>query len=649
MKSYFKNIDTTVRPQDDFFKFSCGVWIKNNPIPPTKSKWGTFFILREDGLKKIKKVIEKNSKKKNIKNGSEEQLTRDFYRSGLNMNVRNKLGILPIQHLLDCIERITSPEEIVKFITQEHAKGFSLLWGTTVAQDDKNGEVHNTFLYQNGLTLPDRDFYLKKDNESIRIQKAFKKYILETLVLVNIPKKEASRNADSIFAFEKRLAKASMDKVDSRDIEKLYNKKTLPQLQKIAPSVDWRAFLDEVGLKKATEVVVTQPEYLKEASQMIESVPISIWKMYLRWQIIDGFGSLLSKDFINIRFEFYGKTLTGQKQSEPEWKRVIGVLENNIGEAIGKEYVKTYFPPEAKEKVNELVDHLFVAYKKRIQSNEWMTASTKKKALLKLKHMTRKLGYPDKWKSYSGLTIKPGTYVENVIRSIGFEKNKAFKKLDKKVDKKEWFTTPQTVNAFYDPNMNEIVFPAGILQPPFFDPNADDAINYGSIGAIIGHEITHGFDDSGAKFDHNGNFHNWWTKGDKKRFEEKTKPLVAQFNQFKIGNVKMDGKMTLGENIADLGGISIAYDAYKEHLKHTTGKIIQDFTPEQRFFLGVTIFECGHERPEVIRTLALVDSHSRPIFRVNGPMSNLPEFYEAFKLTKGDKLYRKPKDRVKIW
>lgn len=644
-----KNLDQNIRPQDDFFHFACGGWIKNNPIPATKTKWGSFYLLREDSLKKIKKVVEKSIKSTNSKKGSDTQMVGDFYKSGLNMKIRNKLGIEPIQDLLNQIDAISSQEDVVNFITHTHSKGLSMVWGTTVAQDDKDGDKNSIFFYQSGLTLPDRDFYLKKDTESVEIQKAFKKYITNTLKIAKVSTKDNPKAADLIFEFEKKLAKASMDKIHTRDIEKLYNKKTLSQLQKLAPFINWKVFLNKIGLKKATEVVVTQPEYLQKATLMIQTESLTIWKLYLQWQVLDGFSSLLSDKFVKNRFNFYGKILNGQKQIEPEWKRVLGTLENNIGELIGKEYVKLYFPPEAKKEINELVDNLFVAFEKRLTSNDWMTPQTKKKALFKLKNMSRKLGYPDKWKSYKGLVLRSDTYVENVLRSIEFHKQKDFKKLDKKVDKKEWFTTPQTVNAFYDPNMNEIVFPAGILQRPFFDATIDDAINYGAIGSIIGHEMTHGFDDQGAKFDHKGNFKNWWSSQDKKRFELKTKKLVTQFNKYKVGSLYVNGKMTLGENIADLGGLAIAYDAYQEHLKHSEKKTLGGFTPEQRFFLGNVLVEQGHERPETARMLMLTDPHCLPVFRINGVVSNLLEFYKAFGVTKKDKLYKRPSEQPKIW
>lgn len=651
-KSYhiLKNLNAGVRPQDNFFSFACEGWIKRNPIPSTKSKWGTFYVLREDGLKKMREIVEEISRKKGLKKGSETQYIRDFYRSGIDTKTRNKLGVRPIRKFLERIENISSYKDLVRFIATQHRDGFSLLWGTHVWQDDKDSEHYNVFLVQDGLSLPDRDFYLKKDRQSIKIQKAFLIYIENIFVLLGTPRPIARQNAFIVFTLETRLARVSMNKVDMRDIEKIYNKKRISELQKLAPSVHWRQFLSGIGLKNTREVIVMQPKFLSKATTMLSGdTPLSVWKTYLQWSIANEFASFLSADFVREKFKFYGKVLTGKQKMEQEWKKVIDTLEGGIGDALGKKYVERYFPLEAKKRINDMVEHLFTVYRERIRNLDWMSARTKKKALKKLVHMSRKLGYPDKWKSYRGLLIKSDTYVENILQALRHERSRELSRFGKKVNKNEWFMTPQTVNAYYSPNMNEIVFPAGILQPPFFDLYGDDALNYGAIGSVIGHEMTHGFDDQGAKFDHRGNFNNWWTKEDKKCFEQKAKRLVSQFNAYAIGKMKMNGKLTLGENIADLGGLTIAYDAYQKHLKHTKRKTVKGFTPEQRFFLGAALVECSHERPESERTMVLIDPHSRPIFRVNGPASNMLEFYETYKVKRGDALYRNPRERAEIW
>ena len=652
MKGFdLRNLNTKVRPQDDFFTYACGGWIKRNPIPSTKSRWGTFDVLREENLKKLHRIVKEMVAKKRATKGSSEQLIHDMYRAGMDMKTRNKLGIDPVGRFLKKIDAIKNADDLIDFIIYLQKTGFSLLWGMYVGQDDKDSEAYITFMGQGGLTLPDRDFYLMKDPRSVAIRDAFLKYVENIFVLAGESRSVAKENAKVILSFETSLARISMNKIDARNIDKIYHKKTLAQLAKLTPVVPWKRFLKEIGLSKAKAVVVMQPDFLRKATSLLKKTPIKTWKIYLRWNILDDAGGFLTKAFAKERFEFYGKVLSGRKKMEPHWKYVLGAIEGTLGEALGKEYVKRYFPDEAKKKINELVEHLFGAYRKRIGTLDWMSPETKKKALLKLSRIERKLGYPVKWKSYRGLVIKSDTYFENMIHAAQHEQKRIFRRLGKKVDRTEWLMTPQTVNAYYYPNMNDIAFPAGILQPPFFDPHADAAFNYGAIGSVIGHEITHGFDDQGAKFDGKGNFKNWWTKEDKKRFERKSKVLVAQFSAYKAGDLHVNGKLTLGENIADLGGLAIAFDAYMKHLQDNPNerKTIRGFTPEQRFFIGLTLCECTHERPEYLRTQVLTNPHSPGKFRVNGPVSNIPAFYQAFKVKKGNKLYRESKARAKIW
>lgn len=637
--SYLKNIDKTIRPQDDFFRFACGNWIKNHPIPPTKSRWGTFDVLGEETDKKLHVIVGE----------SRDPLIRNLYRSGMDIKRRNSLGIKPIEKWLEKIQAIKTKDDLICSVIDLHRDGFPILWHTGVGPDDKNSERYITFISQGGLSLPDRDFYLKTDVRSKQIREAFKKHVERMFILAGMAAGRAKKNAVTILSFETKLARISMNKVDMRDIEKIYNKKSVRELSRLAPNVPWKRHFSDIGLPHFSDLVVMQPDFLSRATKFLDSMPLLVWQTYLMWNILDDASSFLSNNFEKEQFEFYGKILTGKQKMEPRWKYVLGVLEGSLGEVLGKEYVKRYFPYAAKKKIDELVSHLFAAYTERIKNLDWMSKHTKKKALRKLRAISRKLGYPDKWKSYRGLVITPHEYFENARRAGLYERKRQFKRLHKKVDRNEWYMTPQTVNAYYSPNTNEIAFPAGILQPPFFDPKADDAFNFGAIGSVIGHEITHGFDDQGAKFDRKGNWNDWWTKEDKKRFEKKGKKLVAEFNKYKVGDLTVNGKLTLGENIADLGGMSIAYDAYMRHLTHDTCKILNDFTPEQRFFLGCAIVECVHKRPEYERTMVLVDPHSPGEFRVNGPVSNLPEFYKAFGIKKGDKLYRKPQDRAKIW
>jgi len=644
------NLDRKVRPQDDFFQFSSGGWLKANPIPDSESKWGTFYILRDEGLKKTHAIFKELSNKRNLKKGSEAQITRDFYLSGMDMKTRNSRGLEPLVPTIKAIDSIASKEDLFNFIFKEHKKGNQFVWSGFVGQDDKDAETYTFHIGQDGLTLPDRDYYLKKDKKSEHIRNEFLRYAEKLLTLSGTSKEKAAQEAKAILAFETKLARASMTRVDSRDIEKVYNKKTVSALKKLAPYIPWKDYFKTLSVENhVRSLTVLQPNFFSKLSQMFETVPLSTWKTYLHFAAIDDAASLLSKTYVDCAFSFYGKVLAGNQTIRPLWKRIASVLDSYVGEAVGKEYVKRYFPPQAKEKVSEMVDDLFKAYEQRIRELPWMSVGTKKKALTKLSLMTRMLGYPDKWESYKGLVIKPDTYFENIVRAVAFAQKKNYQKLGKKVDRKEWFMPPQTVNAFYDPNKNQIVFPAGILQPPFFDPKGDAAFNYGAIGSVIGHEMTHGFDDSGAKFDGHGNYKNWWTKEDRKRFDRRAQVLVRQFNEYKVGDLNVNGKLTLGENIADLGGLAIAYDAFQIHLKKHKEKEMYGFTPEQRFFLGLAMFEAAHARPEYERMLIIVDPHSPAKFRVNGPFSNLETFYKAFDVKSGDKLYRQPKNRADIW
>jgi putative endopeptidase len=644
------NFDTSVRPQDDFFQYAGGGWIKNNPIPKSESKWGTFYVLRDEGLKKTHTIFTELARKKGLKKGSEAQLVRDFYLSGMDMKTRNKRGISPVKPTLDKIEGIETKEDLFKFIFLEHARGTGDVWNHFVGQDDKNSEKYVFHLTQGELSLPDRDYYLKKDEKSEQVRKAFLKYAEELFILSGVEKKEARRQANSVLAFETKLARASMSRVDCRNIDKIYNKLTTAQLKKRAPHIPWKVYFETLGVSKhVRSLVVYQPAFLEKVSDLFKTTPLDTWKVFLTFTALDDAAPFLSEQYVKLAFSFHGKVLAGNETIRPLWKRIASALDMFIGEAVGKEYVKRYFPPEAKEKINDLVDDLFSAYERRIKALTWMSPQTKKKALIKLSQITRKLGYPDTWKSYKGLTIKPDEYYENVERAITFEYKRSIKRLGKKVDRKEWFMPPQTVNAYYSPNMNEIVFPAGILQPPFFDPEGDDAFNYGAIGSVIGHELTHGFDDEGAKFDGKGNYKNWWTKEDRKRFDARAQILVRQFNSFKVGDLTVNGKLTLGENIADLGGLAIGYEALQLHLEKTGRNKLHGFTPEQRYFLGLTMFETAHARPEYERMLVMVDPHSPAKYRVNGPFSNLEPFYKAFDVKPSDKMYRSPKDRADIW
>ncbi|MFA6519407.1 MAG: M13 family metallopeptidase [Candidatus Paceibacterota bacterium] len=645
-----RDMDTKVRPQDDFYHYVNGGWLKKNPIPPHESRWGSFLMLRYDTEKKLRALVTKVQNLKRCAAGSPEQMVRDFYRSGLDMKKRTALGMKPLRPWLDRIANIKDVRSLVSTIAHLEKIGGGGPWGLMIDQDMKNSEKYIIYIGQSGLGMPDRDYYLKDDAESVRVRTAYQKHLEAISALMNKSGTEAKKDRETIMRIETAIAKISMTKEDLRDVDKTYHKMRVSALHKLAPNVDWDAYFNIVGAKKIHEVIVMQPKFLKSMNSMLSSVSIGDWKTYLSWHLVGGSASYLSSKFEKQNFAFYGTALSGVKVMKPAWRRALSAVNGNLGEVLGKLYVKEYFGPEAKHKIKVVVADLFEAYEARIKNLDWMSDTTKKKAVRKLHQMTRKLGYPDTWKSYKGLVIKPDEYFGNAVRASLFEHARAMRRLKKRVDRTEWFMTPQTVNAYCNFGLNEVVFPAAILQPPFFDTNADDAVNYGSIGSVIGHEITHGFDDQGSKFDGKGNRKTWWTKKDQTLFDAKAKVLVKEYNGYTVADgLKVNGQLTLGENIADLGGASIAYDAYKHRLEKTGRKDIDGFTPEQRFFLSFGLFERENRRPESEKTAVLTDPHSPGKYRINGPASNLPEFYEAFGVKKGDRLYRAPKDRAKIW
>ena len=645
-----RDIDAKVRPQDDFYHYANGVWLKKNPIPPHESCWGSFLILRYDTEKKLRTIVTKVQNRRNLKASSPERMIRDFYHSSLDMKRRNALGLTPLRPWLERIAKIKDVRSLVSMIAHLEKIGGGGPWGLMVDQDMKDSEKYIIYISQSGLGMPDRDYYLKNDAESKRVRAAYEKHLEAMFVLMGIAQIEAKKNRETIMRIETALAKISMPKEELRDVDKTYHQMRVRALARLARAIDWRSYFNIVGAGALHTVVVMQPKFIKAMSAMLTKEPIEAWKTYLTWHLVGGSASYLSAKFEKQNFAFYGTVLSGVKVMRPTWRRALSAVNGNLGELFGKLYVKEYFGPEAKKKIVTVVADLFTAYETRIKHLDWMSPATKKKALKKLHQVTRKLGYPDKWKSYRGLVIRPDAYFDNAVRATLFEHARVMRRLKKPVDRKEWFMTPQTVNAYCSFGLNDIVFPAAILQPPFFSVHADDAINYGGIGTVIGHEITHSFDDQGSKFDGTGNRKTWWTKQDRVRFEKKAKVLVKEFNGYSVvDGLKVNGKLTLGENIADLGGASIAFDAYKLRLAKTGRKDVGGFTPEQRFFLGFALFERENRRPEAEKTQVLTDPHSPGKFRINGPASNLPEFYAAFGVKKGDKLYRIPQNRAKIW
>ena len=643
-----RDIDASVRPQDDFFHFASGGWMKRNPIPKTESRWGSFTMLRHTTDKQLQTLLKKVVGKKKATVGSAEQMIADLYHSGADIPRRRMLGLAPLQPLLNRIHAIQNPNDIIRTIAHLERVGSGGVWGTGIDQDMKDSEKYIIYLGQGGLGMPDRDYYLKNDAESKRVRNAYQKHLVRLLELAG-RKTSAKQEVTVVLAIETALAKVSMKKEDLRDVDKTYHKRSLAQLQTIAPRVDWKEYFKILGTAPK-ELIVMQPEFFTAVERMLHTYSIEKWQTYLFTHLVGDFSSFLTPELEKESFAFYGTVLTGTKHMKPLWRRIVRVVNGGLSELFGELYVKEYFPKDAKKKVMMIVADLFRAYAARIQNLDWMSDTTKQKAIQKLNQMNRKLGYPDKWKTYRGLRIQADDFVGNVMRISEYEHRRALRRLTKPVDHKEWFMSPQTVNAYCSFGLNDIVFPAAILQHPFFDVTVDDAFNYGAIGSVIGHEITHGFDDQGCKFDGKGNRKTWWTKTDSARFAKKAQRLVKEFNGYEVEpGMKVNGKLTLGENIADLGGLSIAFDAFKLRLAETSRHDLSGYTPEQRFFLGYAATEREQERPEFRKTQVLTDPHSPSRFRVNGPLSNLPEFYAAFNVQKGDKLYRAPSERAKIW
>ncbi len=643
-------LNAKIRPQDDFYKYVNAKWMKANPIPANESRWGSFVMLRYNTDKQLKKILDELEAKKSLPAGTPERLIRDFYRSGVDMKRRNALGVKPIAPLQKKIHALKTQKELQNLIGEFHRMGVSAIWGAGIDQDAKDSNRYALHVVQDGLGLPEREYYLKDDKESVRVRTAYVAHVEKLFRMIGRTTTQAKTDTATLMRIETLLAQASMKKEDLRDPDKTYHKMTVTQLSKLTPGIDWKNYLKLVDARDVQYLIVCQPDFLKEVSGMLSSVSLPDWKTYLEWHLVNDFSSALSAPFVKEAFAFYGTVLSGTKEMKPLWRRVLGVVNGNLGELLGQIYVKKHFPPEAKKKMNILVDDLFTAYEARLKSLEWMTPATKKKALLKLHSLNRKIGYPDTWKNYRGLVIAQNDYVGNLVRSSLFEHKRQMKKLRGPIERGEWFMYPQTVNAYFAPNLNDIVFPAAILQPPFFGLTADDALNYGGIGAVIGHEITHGFDDEGSKFDHKGNLKSWWTNEDRKRFEAKAKKVEAQFNRYTVADgVRVNGKLTLGENIADLGGLSIAFDALQLQLKRTGRHDIEGLSPEQRFFISFALFERENCRDEFVKMQVLTDPHSPGVFRINGPASNFEAFYSAFGTKKSDKLYRDKKDREMVW
>nr|WP_091668539.1 M13-type metalloendopeptidase [Massilia sp. PDC64] len=642
-------IDPAVRPQDDFYEYLNGKWMKTVEIPADKSSWGSFAKLRDDTLPQLRTIIEKAAASNPAK-GTDAQRIGDYYASFMDEAKLEQLGITPLNGELAKIAALKDKSELPALLAHLGKIGVNVPYDFGIHQDNKDSTKYVADIYQSGLGMPDRDYYLKADDAKLADAKA--KYLTHVEKMLALAgDKNAAANAKAIVDFETELAKVQWTKVELRDPIKAYNKVPLADMGKVAPDYDWNGYLQATGIAgKTTYVIVSQPTYLKGFAEISNKTSLDTWKAYLTMHLLDAYGSYLNKAFVDERFDFYGKTLSGVKEMEPRWKRGVGAIERSQGESLGKLYVAEYFPPERKARMEALVKNLLVAYKQSIDKLDWMSPATKKEAQAKLAKFTPKIGYPNKWKDYSALVVSRDDLVGNVMRSREVEYNRELNKLGKPIDRDEWGMTPQTINAYYNPEMNEIVFPAAILQPPFFDANADDAVNYGGIGAVIGHEISHGFDDQGAQYDGDGNLRDWWTPADHKNFEAKTKMLVKQYNQFEpIKGYHVNGELTLGENIADNSGLAIAYKAYKISLKGKKAPVIDGLTGEQRLYMGWAQVWRTKMREQQQIVQVKTDPHSPGQFRANGTLRNQPGFYDAFKVKQGDKMYLAPQERVIIW
>ncbi len=645
------NMDTTVKPGDDFFRYANGNWLKNNPVPAEYSIYGTFEELRENNNKQLRQIMEEAAADKNATAGSIKQKIADFYSSGMDSAAIEKTGIKAIQADLDKIDAIKSVPDLVKTIAYLHTLGINQMFYFFSGQDDKNSEKVIAQLYQGGLGLPDRDYYLSKDPRSQEIRTEYVKHLGKTFELSGVQKEQADKDSKIVMDIETKMADVSSTRLDLRDPVKNYNKMDLAGLQKLAPQFDWSTYFSTLGLKATDEINVGQPKFFSGIAKLVTTVPVDQWKTYLKWHLLREASPFLSSAFEKEHFSFYSVVLSGIKEMKPRWKRVLSITSASLGEAVGQLYVEKYFPAEAKKRMLELVTNLKDALKDRIEKLSWMCDATKKEAEAKLAKMNLKVGYPDKWRDYSSLKITKDSYFQNIMAASQFEFQRDLNKIGKPVDRTEWGMTPQTVNAYYSPNMNEIVFPAAILQPPFFFMNADDAVNYGAIGVVIGHEMTHGFDDQGRQFDKDGNLRDWWTPEDATNFEKQTQVLVDQFDNYKmLDSLHVDGKLTLGENIADMGGLTVAYAALQKAMngKDQNAKI-DGFTSDQRFFLAYAQVWRGNTRDKELMRRLKEDVHSPKEARVNGQVYNIPEFYKAFNIKPTDKNYKPENLRPVIW
>jgi putative endopeptidase len=653
-EKYFmeENIDNSVNPGDDFFLYANGNFIKNHPIPASESVYGIFNLINDDIYDYLKKICIDDMNDNTAVKGSNTQKIGDFFFSGMDSVNIEKQGIAPLKKWLEKIDKIKNIEDVLKVVAELHTQGIGPLFSFYTGQDDMQSSVYKVFLYQGGLGLPNRDYYFKDDERTKNIRTKYVKHIENLLVLIGINQKDAKNASGDIMKLETDLAISSRKLEELRDAYANYNRKTFKELSAITPSISWKSLFNIYGVKKTDTVVVGQPEFFEKIEKVLNDYDLDIWKNYLKWQLIDGTAGLLSSKFNDENFDFHGKILSGTTEQRPRFKRVLDNTNDLLGEILGMEYVRIYFSPEDKERTKQMVDNVFSAFAERVKNLDWMSEATKEKALQKLSTVDKKIGYPDKWKDYSTLIISRDSYLNNIFNANNWEFKKNIAKMDKPVDKTEWHMNPQTCNAYYSSSNNEIVLPVAVMTVPGKRMSElDDAFLYGYVGAsTIGHELTHGFDDEGRLYDSDGNLKGWWTAEDSAKFVAKAQKLIDQFDNFIVlDNMHINGKASLGENIADLAGLVLGYEALKKTKEWQEKKVIGGFTVEQRYYLGYAFSWAVYYRDELLARRIMTDVHAPPFLRINGPMSNLKEFYEAFGVKEGNKLYRPESERVKIW
>lgn len=644
------NMDTTVAPGADFYEYACGGWIKSHPLKPEYARFGTFDQLRENNQEQLKTLIEQLSATSS-EAGSVAQKIGSLYAMGLDSVKLNNDGFAPVKEELDAINSVATKADVSRMVATLHKEGMAPFFALYVGADEKNSSMNIVQLYQAGIGMGDRDYYLQKDESMEQMREAYKALINKLFTLTGSSPEQADAAVEAVMKIETAIAEISYGREELRDSQKNYNKMSYEDFKKLGDALDWDAYFETMGLAGLAELDAKQVDFYKKLGKVLEGSTVDEQKFYLAFNLLNAAAPYLSDDFVDADFEFYGKTLSGRQEQQPRWKRSLNTVNGALGEAVGEMYVEKYFPASSKEKMLTLVGNLQKALGERIDGLQWMSDTTKAKAREKLAAFTVKIGYPDKWRDYSGLEIKDDSYWANVRRSNIFDMAYNLADAGKPVDKARWHMSPQTVNAYYNPTTNEICFPAAILQPPFFNPDADDAVNYGAIGVVIGHEMTHGFDDQGRNYDKDGNLVDWWTAADAARFTERADKLVAQYDQIVVvDTLHANGRFTLGENIADHGGLLVAHQAYENSLEGKAAPApIDGFTNEQRFFLGYATLWGQNIRPEEIRRLTKIDPHSLGKWRVNAALRNIDSFYAAFGIKEGDPMYMAPADRVVIW